>query len=288
MNLLDATFFMINLHMYTAYTLNCLCMCSLTDEHNSSTVKLVLLGKSGTGKSSTGNNILGREAFVEDVTPESVTVKCEQQDAEREGKSITVIDTPGIFSTSQTNEELKSEVEKCLSMGGPGPTIFLLVINLASRFTEEERNTVKWFLENFGEDISVSTIVLLTHADQLKDKTVKDYIRGSLDLRRIINKCGGRFQAISNEDRTGNRSQVTELLEKVDLLVKTNGNHLYRKEFYEELNRKCTFDNKTTPILFATLLLGMLYYSAVLFILLRQYIHIHHVTLKHPLRTKLF
>lgn len=53
-------------------------------------------------------------------------------------------DTPGLFDTSLTQEQLMEEIQKCVYMSVPGPNVFLLVIRLGVRFTEEERNTLKF------------------------------------------------------------------------------------------------------------------------------------------------
>ncbi|XP_051560308.1 GTPase IMAP family member 9-like [Myxocyprinus asiaticus] len=183
-----------------------------------------------------GNSILGEKMFHAEASPEEVTKECSRRYVEHEGKTISVTDMPG-FCGSMTKEEMKTHIEQCVYMSVPGPHVFLLVINLGVRYTAEEMNMVKLIQQNFGVDATRYTIVLFTHADQLKGKNLQHYVGESKHLRNLTESCGGRYHAFNNENMM-NCSQVKELLKKIDNTIKGNGGTHYTNDMFEKAQKK--------------------------------------------------
>uniref|UniRef100_A0A8C4IYY2 AIG1-type G domain-containing protein n=1 Tax=Dicentrarchus labrax TaxID=13489 RepID=A0A8C4IYY2_DICLA len=161
-------------------------------------IRLVLLGRTGSGKSSTANSILARKVFNSKISSSSVTQHCRRACGEFRGRHLTILDTPGLF-------------------------------------TQEEKAALRQIKQAMGSHALSFSVVVFTHGDLLEEgQSVKHcLIDECKDLAQLVAGCGGRYCVFNNQS-SKNKEQVSELLALVDTIMLENGGICYGSKMLQK------------------------------------------------------
>ncbi|KAF5900185.1 butyrophilin-like protein 2, partial [Clarias magur] len=197
----------------------------LTDR-NSGELRLMMLGTRSLQTAVT-NIILGRE----DNNQAVITTPSQQREntqGEVAGRKVIVMDTPDWFSPGLCLEDRLERIEDMDSfLHSPAPHVFLLVLH-ASQPKGEEKSFIEEMEKTLGASCWQNTMIIfiIPEAHQGNNQS------GDQENQRFVDKCGKRVFCL-NIKENGECSQVSELLEEIEKMVKERREKIYSNDIYK-------------------------------------------------------
>ncbi|XP_073704884.1 GTPase IMAP family member 8-like [Garra rufa] len=183
-------------------------------------IRILLMGRYGSGKSSSGNTIV-REKKFQIREHETKVVYGETQIS---GRQVHVIISPDPLDTDLNEEQLEQMKEKLDFQCSSGLSAVLLTVPLLEPVQNEEE-MLDYIKCLYGPEVEKYIMILFTRGDDLEelDQTIDEYLKkeSNADVKQLVTDCEGRFHIFNNKSKS--EKQVQELLQKIEKNMKNNG-----------------------------------------------------------------
>ncbi|XP_071124275.1 GTPase IMAP family member 4-like [Mytilus edulis] len=163
----------------------------------SNDIMLVLIGFPGSGKSATGNTILNENHFKAAMQAKIVTDCVDLKSFINEGKTLTIVDTPGIYKAadlSQTLDALKSKTKI-------GNAVFGVTVRVG-KLSDNQTTFIHDLLMNYNEFsfflIFTNICELAGFRQQFETEMFTNFLTDTPEIQKLIKTHELKYCLIEN------------------------------------------------------------------------------------------